>query len=474
MARENQGLQIALIIFVMLTIILGVTTFIFFRQYEEAELRAQQESEKAAQNNTTLRNIQTQNDELKRLIGVDASKGLDEILNDFNTDMQTYGGNFPDEARFYRPLVQYLAKTISDKNVELVGFKDELDDLKGKYAEREASKDTQIQTLQQAADEAGKELAQEQRKFKNDRTEIQTKQEQLQTQLASARKEASAAVAKIQEKLKGTTEQIQKLAALNIEKTEKLEALNKETFEVPDGEIRWVNQRNGTVWLNLGRADALNRQTNFAVYPADTSDMSHGGKKASIEITQILGDHLAEARILEDDVANPILPGDKIHTPVWTPGERKHFALTGMIDLDGDGRSDQSVVRNLITMSGGVVDSESEKGQKKGRMSINTRYLVLGDAPDAKSKAGDIAAYTEMIGEAERLGVPTIPLKELMRQMGWKNHGNVVTFGTGANPQDFAAKPEGGVSRVSQGNVSEIFAPRKKPLRSAAEPRGAY
>ena len=30
MARENQGLQIALIIFVMLTIVLGVTTFIFF------------------------------------------------------------------------------------------------------------------------------------------------------------------------------------------------------------------------------------------------------------------------------------------------------------------------------------------------------------------------------------------------------------------------------------------------------------
>ena len=31
MARENQGLQIALIVFVMLTIILGVTTYLFFR-----------------------------------------------------------------------------------------------------------------------------------------------------------------------------------------------------------------------------------------------------------------------------------------------------------------------------------------------------------------------------------------------------------------------------------------------------------
>ena len=34
MARENQGLQIALIIFVMLTIVLGVTTFIFYHKYD--------------------------------------------------------------------------------------------------------------------------------------------------------------------------------------------------------------------------------------------------------------------------------------------------------------------------------------------------------------------------------------------------------------------------------------------------------
>ncbi len=34
-ARENQGLQIALIIFVMLTIVLSVTTYIFFDNYKK-------------------------------------------------------------------------------------------------------------------------------------------------------------------------------------------------------------------------------------------------------------------------------------------------------------------------------------------------------------------------------------------------------------------------------------------------------
>ena len=51
-----------------------------------------------------------------------------------------------------------------------------------------------------------------------------------------------------------------------------LEDVKKETFEVADGEITWVNQRNGTVWINLGRADSLGRQTSFSVYAADTND----------------------------------------------------------------------------------------------------------------------------------------------------------------------------------------------------------
>ena len=40
MARENQGLQIALIVFVMLTILLGVTTYLGFRQYDDAATNA--------------------------------------------------------------------------------------------------------------------------------------------------------------------------------------------------------------------------------------------------------------------------------------------------------------------------------------------------------------------------------------------------------------------------------------------------
>ena len=39
-ARENQGLQIALIVFVVLTVLLSLTTFVFFRNYQGEQLKA--------------------------------------------------------------------------------------------------------------------------------------------------------------------------------------------------------------------------------------------------------------------------------------------------------------------------------------------------------------------------------------------------------------------------------------------------
>ena len=80
MARENQGLQIALIVFVMLTLILGVTTYLFFRQYEEATLR---ETTKANQL-TTATKLAADNEsdvkELKRLIFGTAKEGKADAI----------------------------------------------------------------------------------------------------------------------------------------------------------------------------------------------------------------------------------------------------------------------------------------------------------------------------------------------------------------------------------------------------------
>ena len=121
------------------------------------------------------------------------------------------------------------------------------------------------------------------------------------------------------------------------DKAEQVKSLTKTTFESPSGKIRWVNQRERTVWIDLGRANALPRQLIFAVYSGNTQNVTSAAKKGGVEVSQILGDHLAEARIVDDNISDPLLPGDVVHTPLWTPGVREKFAFTDGMDIDGDG-----------------------------------------------------------------------------------------------------------------------------------------
>ena len=48
MARENQGLQISLIVFVTLSLFLGVATYLLYRQYDEAAAKAKTNAEEAS------------------------------------------------------------------------------------------------------------------------------------------------------------------------------------------------------------------------------------------------------------------------------------------------------------------------------------------------------------------------------------------------------------------------------------------
>ena len=240
--------------------------------------------------------------------------------------------------------------------------------------------------------------------------------------------------------------------------------------ENPDrfhGEIRWVNQRGGIVWLNLGRVDALRPQTTFSVYSAGTNDMSEIGKKASIEVTQILGSHLAQARILKDDATDPILPGDKIYTPVWSLGEKRHFAIAGMIDLNRDGHCDPSELQRLhtlIELNGGVVDSPMDaKGKRHGEMTTDTRYLILGGEPDmaAVEQQQD---FSDMNKKAKTLRVEQITLEKFLDRMGWKRQSEMVAFG-GGDGATIPVSPDES-PRVSGGKISDLFKPRRPPRSS--------
>lgn len=472
MARENQGLQITLIVFVMLTIILGVTTYLFFRNYEEASVKAAKNAadlDKASK--LALKNEEDANT-LKKLIGLQPTDKVETIsTTTFTEDMKKFGAGYPEKSRFYQPLLAEMFKTITERSGQLDEAKAKIAKLEADFATREASKQPQIDDFKKAAETASKDLTDERTKFKTDRERITQEQLKLKGDLDTIRKDSAVAVADVDKKLQDTTTKLTKTTNILTSMAAEKRQLVGTKFEIPSGEIRWVNQHTGTAWINLGEADGLHRQITFGVYPADTSDIA-AGKKASIEVTQVLGDHLAEVRVFDDKMADPILPGDKIYTPVWIPGDKRHFALVGAMDLRGEGKNDLQMVKDLIAMNGGVVDCYlDEKGKKVGNISVKTRFLVVGDAPSDKAQASTSGAYMKLQNEAQQLGVQTIQLADLLHRMGWKNQSQVVQYGRGANPKNFSAKAGEGAQGKATGSVSEVFQPREAP---AGNSNGAY
>mgnify|MGYP000931127462 CR=1 FL=1 len=472
MARENQGLQITLIVFVMLTIVLGVTTYLFYRKYDEATIKANTSAGEASKlvNDNDLLNEKLKS--LKRWIGVQDTDDVDAIKTAFDKDMQLYGSAYPEDARFYRPLLEKMLKTIEEKNEELAAAKDGIKRLEEKYEVREKNHEPKIAQLESRADQAERDLADERSKYKTEVERKDTERTRLAGELQEARTDAAQKIATVETKLKDTQQKVEDRGRIIDRQADLIAQITSGKIDAPDGEILWANQREGTVWVSLGRADNLKRQVTFSVYPRENNNLTVSDKKGSIEITHILGEHLAEARVLEDQVGNPVVPGDRIHTVLWSANKPRRFALAGLIDLDGDGRSDLDTLINLIRINGGEVDCYiSDKGdnihQLVGEITVNTNCLVLGDAPTEQGDPAQITAFTKMQDQANFLRTPKMQLVDLLQGMGWKNMSPVVRYGRGANPEDFRAKPDDGVPRKSTGNVSDLYQKRTPPQQRA-------
>lgn len=465
MARENQGLQIALIAFVTLTIILSVTTYLGFKNYSDefkAKETALQAGSKADLQNTVH---QDHIKRLKKCIGAADTDQVDAIEATFQEDMKKYGVGYPEDSLFYHKILDKLCKTIDEKNADLAAEKARIPEVQDDYKKQLSQKEAQLAKFDAERKKANDDLAAEQEKFRGDRQRTNDDKSKLHEDLVASRKEAKESLDKANGDLVSANGVVKRLKERVTQQGEKIVGYESDKVGVPSGEITWVSQRNSAVWINLGSSDSLTRQVSFSVFPPDVTTMTDkGAKKAKIEVTQIRGPHLSECRVVDDDPNNPIVPGDKIFTALWNPGGKRHLALAGLMDIDGDGRSDLQTVLNLIKVNGGVVDAYiNDAGKTVGQISINTSCLILGDAPTERSTSAQRDSFTQLQKDADELRLEKMQLAELLQRMGWKNTAPVIRYGRGINPKDFRAKPDGGVVRKSTGESSDPFKKRQPP-----------
>ena len=140
MARENQGLQIALIVFVFLFLICAVLAFIFGRQAAEAKAAAAAAEEGRAEAETTANTIQGNFNTVKQYLGVDKTTPIDGLSDQYTNDMALYAANLPEGKKSYIGALEDLAKTLEAKNASLASELAEKENLATKVEELELTK----------------------------------------------------------------------------------------------------------------------------------------------------------------------------------------------------------------------------------------------------------------------------------------------------------------------------------------------
>jgi len=479
--NENQGLQIALILSVMLIVALGVTTYIFFRKAQEKTNDAQVAATKLSTAQQDRNAYQAGYEILKVMVGQsttpkaqidadfrpnlggnpDVAAAMEKVDAAYEADMLQFGAGY-DGAKTYHHLPLHLVAAIESKHQALKNANEGNRAAKAKVIDVQAQEQKKTQAAEASLQVALGDVAKLQETLRAEtarmRGDTEKAAEQFRTEslsLKTVQEESKTAVAMREQ-------QIRELASIN----EALRAKTQEEQlkvdnEQPDGRITWVNQRTQVVWIDLGLADGLRRSQTFSVVDRDETNLATATPKAQVEVTRLIDKHLAEARILSDNIQNPILPGDVFFSPAWSPGAKIHFALVGFLDYNEDGKSDHQLVRNIISVNNGEIDAEiNPQGERVGNITTDTRYLVVGDRPNDRADTAALDAYTAMIGEAQRYGVEQISVKKLLTSMGFRGETRTVGLGRGATGADFRPSSKDGVTPSSN---SGVFRNRRPP-----------
>lgn len=436
-ARPDQNLQIGLIVCALLIVALAAATWWGWSSYNaETKVTAQLSEEKSAAE-TEVRKIVEESNQFRRFIGVTPEANIEEVNTEFEKDMESFGRNFGESDRYYRKLLANYFTETTRLSKEASEAKARESALQGQLRQKEQEKDDQIKKYQDELAKVKADAAAERERFAEDTQKF----EALNKKLAQEFEARQASFEEQLTSLQGTIREGDgKLDDVETQLRRALDRVPPEivTLDIADGAVTYVNQREGKVWINLGQSDGVRRQVTFSVLAQGDADAGAAESKGSIEVIRVLGENMAEARVTSDDPRNPILPGDSIYSQVWDPGSVQRFALAGLIDLNGDGRGDLPLAKDLIERNGGVLDAVVEEdGTVTGAISVNTTQLVLGEFPEDASRAKQREGWQNLSEQAQKYAVNTTTLGRFLRQMGYTPEDRAVNLGVGARSDDF-------------------------------------
>lgn len=437
---KTTAVHFTLIFFVMLSVILGVVSYMYYDKDKELRAKfaaakdAEEKSKKASIKATNELNIVKQRIGYTQAeIGEGPNPDQTSVRGAIDSDEKNYGANFKGKtlSEVIKQLNTSLNTTTKDRDVKMVAMQSLTNQMANLRNQYDIQVKTEISAKNKAEEDRAAAVKDKQEVIAAKDNEINTLQSnfnKVTLEMEQLRDQHIIVVNKLNQR-------IALLIAINIKLNERLEAINVVSVSRPDGVIRWIDNTQGTVWINLGKADNLPVRTSFSVYSKSNSGVTRSSAdiKGSIEVTRILEPHLAECKIIGDNIHKPFALGDPIHTPIWSVGVKERFSLVGWIDLDGDGKHelDRKQLHSIISAAGAEIGGEvDDEGNFSGTdIDEKTKYLVVGEIP-SQADFTDIEdqekvqliqeQLKKMKEQAREQGVRVMTLKDFVVYMGYK------------------------------------------------------
>jgi len=415
--------------------------------------------------------------EFNQLLGqVTGDEQLNAATKVYTNNMALFGAGATD--RNYTNLVKTLVTELRSRNQALdsagrreLTLKEEFD---SKLAQETKARELAKQSSLDSQNDQNKALVKYAEDIKTQQEKWDKAEVEHRNSLGLLQKREKQANAKLDEVTKEKVEIQKKLDAL----VRKLDEIQGDDFQYVQGTIAEVSNGGDMVWINLGKADGLRVGVSFGVIDSDASRVADAKVKAKIEVVELSGEKLARCKVLSDRAPTTILRGDKIYSPAWQPGRKVEFALMGKMDIDGDGKDDRETVKALIIQNGGTVILDMPPGGKPtGALTVNTRWLVLGDDVKVQGKEQLSKTDTDAVierkkleSQARALGISSINLDKLLgylrgsgsnevSPMGDAQRSKVTDYRSGASP----ANTSGRVSELIQNRDGSVNKNGRKP-----------
>src|SRR5262245_30265951 len=338
---SKQGLIIALVIFVILSLVLGATTYFGYSEQTTLENQRKDAETKLANAAKEREKFDYERRVYKHAIGIADPKEDDlaplqaghraefESLSKRLTGV-TWNAGDAAPATNYVGAKTKLENDLKNSEAEAKGAKDDLKKAREDHAEAlrlnqeelrktKAALETQAAQFAKLQGEKSKAYEETLTRIKDRDDEI----EKLKNQIANTDASNKKAIETLQRQLKDLELQREKLR-------DQVKPIDWEQLDQPKARIVQIDRTRTTAYVDIGLADRVKAGVTFSVFGRGADGKrSTREPKGSIEIVNPVKDHLSLAKVTEvrNPTRDPILENDLLYNPAWSPNMREHVAI---------------------------------------------------------------------------------------------------------------------------------------------------